>query len=156
MPAKREGVNAVPPVLQFSVLCDDVGRSGEGKLIIYGVFEAIASSVFPATHRACYVCNRWTGAAGAFRERVRIKSPDGRNTVVEGPETSFALPERTACHTVVCRLEGLTFDRPGMYRVQVYLDDRLVMEYGLNVQEPQTGPPLQPGRAPATRPPLHD
>ncbi|MDP2871902.1 MAG: hypothetical protein Q8P31_05120 [Bacillota bacterium] len=144
------------PVLQFSVLCDDVGRSGEGKLIIYGVFEAIASTAYPATHRACYVCNRWTGATGPHRERIRIQSPDGRTTVVDGPETSFTLADRTACHTVVCRLEGLTFERPGTYRVQVLLDDQLVIEYGLNVQDPQAGSPSVPGRAPATRPPLHD
>jgi hypothetical protein len=146
----------MPPVLQFSVLCDDVGRSGEGKLIIYGVFEAIASSSYPATHRACYVCNRWTGAAGSFREKIRIVSPDGRSTVVEGPETSFTLAERTAFHTVVCRLEGLTFDRPGQYRVQVLLDDRVMTEYNLGVQDPQADQPAPPGRPPASRPPLHD
>lgn len=146
----------MPPILQFSVLCDDVGRSGEGKLIIYGVFEAIASSSYPATHRACYVCNRWTGASGTFREKIRIMSPDGRATVVEGPETSFTLSDRTSFHTVVCRLEGLTFERPGQYRVQVMVGDRMIMEYGLSVQDPQADPQPPAGRGPASRPPLHD
>jgi hypothetical protein len=136
----------MPPSLQFSLLCDDVGRTGEGKMIIHGVFEGIVTQAFPAVHRACYVCNRWTGATGEFRERVTILAPDGRTQVLAGPETQFRLPNRASVHTVVCRLEGLTFDQPGSYWVQVWLDDKVVCEYALNVQEHQETQPVGPVR----------
>ena len=66
------------PHLQFSALCDDVGRSSEGKLVVYGVFEGILSQTFPATHRSCFVCNRWTGGTGAHREQIRILAPNNQ------------------------------------------------------------------------------
>ncbi len=97
---------------------------------------------FPATHRACYVCNRWAGGAGTFRERVRVTNADGNAVVVESPETQFTLRSRASCHTVICRLNGLAFPKPGIYCVQVLLDDAVVSEYALAVREPE---PAQPG-----------
>jgi hypothetical protein len=120
------------PYLQCSLLCDDVGRTSDGKLIIHGVFEAILSAEFPATHRSFYVCNRWTGGSGAHREKIRVLSPDGQHTVLEGPETNFELESRSSCHTVICRLDGLKFPEPGTYWVQVLLDGRMACEYALS------------------------
>ena len=119
------------PYLQCSVLCDDVGRTSDGKLIVHGVFEAILSAEFPATHRSCYVCNRWTGGAGTHREKIRMLSPDGLETVLEGPESTFELASRSSCHTVICRLDGLRFPEPGIYWIQVVLDGSVVCEYAL-------------------------
>lgn len=128
------------PYLQFSVLCDDVGRTGDGKLIIHGVFESIVAASLPATHRSCYVCNRWAAGAGTFRERIRVMSPDGDRVIVDGPVTEFKLESRAACHTVICRLGGLSFERAGVYIVQVLLDDVAVCEYALAVREQEAEP----------------
>jgi len=143
------------PDLQFSVLCDDVGRSGDGKLIIYGVFEGIVSQEFPATHRACYVCNRWTGGSGAHRERIRVVASEeaGSQVVLEGPETQFELTSRAAVHTVVCRLEGLRFNEPGVYWVQVMLNSEIVCEYALNIQRREPGERSERARGRRNRPP---
>lgn len=123
------------PYLQFSVLCDDIGRTGEGKMIIHGVFESIVAPSFPATHRACYVANRWSGGSGTFRERVKVMTPEGDALVLESPETEFTLRSRTACHTVICRLGGLSFEKPGNYTVQVLLDGLVACEYALAVRQ---------------------
>ncbi len=131
------------PYLQFSVLCDDIGRTGDGKMIVHGVFESIVAPSFPATHRPCYVSNRWSGGAGTFRERVRVVSSDGDTVILNGPETTFTLRSRASCHTVICRLGGLSFDKPGTYYVQVLLDDTVVCEYALAVREPE--PTSAPG-----------
>lgn len=147
------------PNLQFSIPCDDVGRTGDGKLVIYGVFEGIVSQTFPAVHRSCYVANRWTGGTGTFREHVRILAADGRSVVMDGPETQFKLPNRSSVHTVVCRLEGLTFERPGVYWVQVWLDDQVVCEYAINVQAREQGeqaPGASGGKASSARLPVQD
>ena len=145
------------PNLQFSIPCDDVGRTGDGKLVIYGVFEGIVSQSFPAVHRACYVANRWTGGTGSYRERVRIVSQDGKSIVMEGPETQFKLPSRSSVHTVVCRLEGLTFSEPGAYWVQVWLDDQVVCEYSINVQSrEQAEESAPPGAGTRKRPPIQN
>ena len=145
-----------PLYLQFSVLCDDVGRTGDGKLIVHGVFESIVAATLPATHRSCYVCNRWAAGAGSFRERIRIMTPDGDRSILDGPVTEFRLESRAACHTVICRLGGLSFEREGVYMVQVLLDDAVVCEYSLAVRQQE---PPQPGTAPASRkgkPPVQD
>lgn len=145
------------PYLQFSVLCDDIGHTGDGKLIVHGIFESIVAASLPATHRSCYVCNRWSGGAGAFREKIRIMSPEGDRVVVDGPITEFKLESRAACHTVICRLGGLSFERAGVYTVQVLLDDVVACEYALAVREQEAQPQGTPPRAPRKgRPPVQD
>jgi len=140
----------VRPYLQFSVLCDDIGRTGDGKLIVHGVFESIVAANLPATHRSCYVCNRWAGGSGSFREKIRIMTPEGDRSILDGPVTEFSLESRGACHTVICRLGGLPLERAGVYTVQVLLDDVVVCEYALAVRE-QEAQPTGPGR-PARKP----
>lgn len=145
------------PYLQFSVLCDDVGHTGDGKLIVHGIFESIVAASLPATHRSCYVCNRWSGGAGGFREKIRIMSPEGDRVVVDGPVTEFKLESRAACHTVICRLGGLTFERAGVYTVQVLLDDVVACEYALAVREQEAAPQGAAPRAPRKgRSPVQD
>jgi hypothetical protein len=122
----------VRPVLQYSILCDGVQSLPEnGKPSYLGVFEVVMASAFPATHPEMFIINRWSGGTGEHVEKIRIESPDGRKVIMDGPETRFLLANRGKTHTVTLRVEGLTFDRPGTYWVQVFLDESMIAEYPL-------------------------
>lgn len=119
------------PVLQYSVLCDQVQVTDGGKPNYMGIFEVVLASAFPATHPEMMIVNRWSGGTGEHTEKVRIESPDGQRVIMEGPETKFYLADSSRIHTVALKVENLTFERQGTYWVQVYLDGTMAAEYPL-------------------------
>lgn len=120
------------PDLQFSVLCDDIRREDNGKFILIGLFEVIASKVFPATHPVLFIANRWRNGIGKFRQRNRIVSSDNK-VIIEEKEISFELKDTSFSHTVISRFNGLSFPIEGAYWVEVLLDGDLKQRYSFNL-----------------------
>ena len=122
----------VKPDLQFSVLCDDVRREDNGKLMLIGLFELIAGAEFPLVYPGMAVINRWCNGLGSFNQRVRIV--DGANvTLVETPYSLLVLDDLRATVTAVSLLRNVVLPAPGRYSVEVLLDGDLKQRYALGV-----------------------
>lgn len=120
------------PLLQFSVNCDGVGQDESGKLVLVGIFEFFKQ---PATVPQFFIVNRWTRGSGTFKQNVRILRPD-RDLLVEAEEVEFTLSHPTARHTIASGFVNQNFPDPGVYWVEVSLDDELELAWPLLVLPP--------------------
>ena len=118
------------PDLQFSVLCDDVRREHNGKLILLGLFETIGTSSFPAIHPTLFVVNRWCNGVGEFRQNTVIRNPDN-SLLAEDSVTMIKLDDLKAKHTVIARFNNLKFITPGEYGIEIKLDDEIKIRYSM-------------------------
>ena len=137
------------PDLQFSVLCDDVRREDNGKLILIGLFEMIAGGQYPMTYPALAVVNRWCNGQGSYRQRVRIVDSDNQ-VVVETADSPVELADMHVNLTAVSVMHHVPVPRPGRYWVEVLLDGDLKQRYALLAMQlgPPPGPPGGPGAPP--------
>ena len=135
---------AMSPDLQFSVLCDDVRREANGKFILIGLFEAIASPQFPARYAQLHVVNRWCNGQGEFHQKVRIVN--GENKVVcDTPESVVSLRQTVSTVTAHSIFRNVPFDKPGRYWVEVLLNEDLKQRYPVTVLQLQGQPQAGPG-----------
>lgn len=125
----------IRPNLQFSVLCDDVRREDNGKLMLLGLFETINAKKFPATHRTLFVVNRWCKGEGAFTQKIRIMDPQDKSLIFQTDEQPFELPNIDSHHTLISRFESLVFKHAGKYWVEVLLDGELFLNYPMMLKQ---------------------
>jgi hypothetical protein len=139
------------PDLQFSVLCDDVRREDNGKLILIGLFELIGGAEYPLLYPGMAVVNRWCNGLGDFRQKVRLTDPENR-VLVETAESPLRLDNLRNSFTTVSLLRNIVFPKPGPYAVEVLLDGDLKQRYALGVAQvrPIEGP--HPGGASGLKP----
>ena len=139
------------PDLQCSLVCEDVRREVTGKFMLIGVVNYILTPQLPIQARLC-VFNQWTAGLGEFRENVRILAPD-QTTVLSKGEVKFALRDPAQCASNL-NVFGLQFEKPGVYYVEVLVDDVMKLRFPFPVaivqqqqQPPQTASPA-PGQPP--------
>jgi len=125
-------VTTIEPDLQFSVLCDDIRREDNGKLIFIGLFEGILAPSFPCTHPRLCIANRWCNGAGEFTQQTKVLTPDD-DVLIEDQVTRFRLEDISVNHTVISVFEVGRFPMPGKYSVEVLLDGDLRQRYPLTV-----------------------
>ena len=125
----------IKPNLQFSVLCDDVRREENGKFILIGLFEAINSKKFPATHPSMYIVNRWCKGEGNFTQQIRIVNTKDKSIVFQTDEQVFELSDIDRHHTLISRFNNLVFPNAGKYWLEVLLDKELLLNYPIILKE---------------------
>jgi hypothetical protein len=140
-------MNRILPDLQCSLACEDVRREANGKFIIIGVVNYIFVQQLPLNARLC-IFNQWTAGLGQFRENVRVLAPD--QTVVSKGEVKFDLKDPSQ-HASNLNLFGLRFDKPGVYHIEVLVDDVMKLRYPLPVSIVQA-PPGSQGAPPQALP----
>ena len=132
------------PDLQCSLLCEDIRQEVSGNLILLGVIQLIRVPQLPVTAFKLCVVNRWTAGVGKFTESFRLLAPD-QTTVLRQGESKFALQDANNAQTNVTFLAQVQFDAPGIYFVEVLVDDVMKLRYPLPVLVvPQPGPPQKP------------
>jgi hypothetical protein len=137
--------NRILPDLQASLLCEDVRQEVTGNFIFLGVIAAIAVPQVPVTAMRLCVVNRWTAGIGQFTEVVRFIAPD-QTTVVRQSQVKFALQDTTGNATNVTVFGQVKFDAPGVYFVEVLVDDVMKLRYPLplRIVAPPAGQQQQP------------
>ena len=121
------------PILQFSVLCDGVAKQGN-KPVFIGVFSNFVRTGVIAQF---FIANRWIYGKGTFKQKTVIKNPDLKKTIAEIPDQEFILKEEINGADIVNGFVNTNFEKPGVYWVEIYLDDKLAMSYLLPVYEQQ-------------------
>jgi hypothetical protein len=162
------------PDLQCSLVCDDVRREINGNFMLFGILTGIGVPQLPVVAARLFVFNRWTAGVGQFTECVRLIAPD-QTTQLARHETRFALQQAAHNFTSVTVFGNVEFKSPGVYYVEVQVDDVMKIRYPLPVvlvqvpqpqqQQPQpppasaspAGPPAPPetatGSGPSPTPP---
>lgn len=131
----------IEPDLLYSVLCDEVRREDNGKLIFLGVFEQIGSASFPMQHPGMCVVNKWCNGAGRYTQQIRIIDQDD-NVLTEDLPIEFELVSLDNYFTAVGFYRNIVFPAPGKAFIEILLNGQLRQRFSILVV--QTQPPAPP------------
>lgn len=138
------------PDLQSSIICDDVRQERNGKFLLIGVFDLIASPTFPMVFQRLCIVNRWCCGSGTFTELTRVVGADGAK-LGEGKPIPVVLssPENFATNIQV--FMNVQIPAEGLYWVEILLDNELKLRYPLRANR-IPAPPSTPGVEPMATP----
>lgn len=141
------------PDLQSSILCDDVRQERNGKFILIGLFDAIATHSMPVRYPRLFMVSRWCSGQGTFQQRTRILKPDMVGVLVEGKMIPVKLASAEATATNVEVFLNVAFEEEGTHWIEILLDGDLKLRYPLRVtriaQNPQPGAPPEESQPPS-------
>jgi hypothetical protein len=115
--------------VEIFALCDAAVDYG-GKLNLLGTFDSIWAKQFPAAHPHCSVALRVRferREEGEHRVRISIVDEDGKSI---GPSVDGSLGVKfpsnllSICANLVLNINGMKFEKPGRYSVDLALDNR--------------------------------
>jgi len=141
------------PDLQCSLICEQVRREANGNFFLIGVLDGLVLPQFPIQLPALCAFTRWTSGIGQFICTLRLLAPD-QETVIQKGEVKFQMkdPQRNA--TTILLLQQIRLPQPGVYFVEVMVDDVMKVRYPLTViampqnAEGQPPPPPPPSANP--------
>lgn len=135
------------PDLQCSLLCEDVRQETSGNFILVGVIGYVRVPQVPVTAYKLCVYNRWVCGVGAFTEVVRLIAPD-QTTVLRQSQVKFGLQDPAHNATNVTVFAQVEFAQPGVYFVEVLVDDVMKLRFPVPVIIVQQQQPGQQPQAP--------
>jgi hypothetical protein len=129
------------------VVCDQIIEDKlTNKKSLIGIFNNIASPSFPCRHPQLCVFVSITEGRGTYDARLRISNEETGVAVAEvSGKIQFA--DVHAVVEVNFNLLGLEFQQPGLYSIEFYCDEALILERRFHVvqvkqqQPPPKGPP---------------
>ena len=126
--------------IQVAVLCD-AATDDNCKLNLLGAFDTIYTPQFPVFHPQCAVALRVTfhpGDEGTHKLSLNFINADGRS-ILQIPEmpVPVTLPDDVHFLTrnFIVNIQGLKFDEPGLYSVDVRLDGEAMASVPLLVRQ---------------------
>jgi hypothetical protein len=126
------------------VVCDQIIEDkATNKKSLIGIFNNIASQTFPCRHPQLSVFVSLTEGHGNYDARMRIANEETSTTVTE-VKGQIQLPDVNMVAELAFNFLGLEFAAPGLYSIEFYCDDALVLERRFHVvkaQPPPKGPP---------------
>ena len=127
------------PDLQSSILCDDVRQERNGKFMLIGLFDAIASQSLPVRYPRLFMVTRWCSGQGNFQQQTRILKPDLSTPLVEGKIIPVRLQSSEATATNVEVFVNVAFEEVGAHWVEILLNGDLKVRYPLRVSKVTPG-----------------
>ncbi len=129
------------PDLQACLLCDDVRQERNGKFILIGIFDAIASVKLPIRYGRLFLVTRWCSGEGEFQQYTKILKPDQTSVLVEGRRLPTRLKSTEASATNVEVFMNVVFEQFGTHWVELGLDGDLKLRFPLQVRQAKSAPP---------------
>lgn len=136
--------------VEVFALCDAATDSG-GKLNVLGAFDRINARQFPLVHPHCAIALRVRFdriEEGNHRVKISLIDADGQS-LIPGLDGNIGIkfPEdvQSVCANMVLNMNGLKFEKPGQYSIELALDGRHEKSLPVNVVEMAKN---KPGNAP--------
>ncbi len=135
--------------LQVATLCDFAAEY-QGKMVISGTFDALAAKATPVVHPQCSLAMRFCFTPeddGEHELQISVIDEDGKPINEKMPikgAMPVKMPENSAFMTrhLIVGFQGLSFPRPGVYSVDILVDNELIQRLPLRIikvedQQPQ-------------------
>jgi hypothetical protein len=128
------------------VVCDQIIEDKlTNKKSLIGIFNQIAAQTFPCRHARMAVFVSLTEGRGTCAARLRI-AHDETGDVAAEVNGQIQFPDIHAVVELNFDMVGLMFPKPGLYSIEFYCDDALILErrfHVIQIQQPQPpkGPP---------------
>ncbi|MBM3832344.1 MAG: hypothetical protein FJ403_03520 [Verrucomicrobia bacterium] len=120
------------PDLQCSLLCEEIRQEMNGNFILIGIIGYVHVAQLPVTAFKLCVFNRWTAGVGTFTESVRLIAPD-QSTMMRQSQVKFALKDASHNATNATVFTQIKFEVPGVYFVEVLVDDVMKLRFPLPI-----------------------
>jgi len=131
--------------LQVAVLCD-AATDSHGKLNILGTFDTIYTSQLPAVHPQCSIAMRMNfdkSEEGRHAIKLTFVDEDG-HPIMRAVDMKFevSMPEDTIflSRNFVINIQQLKFEKPGLYSIDIGVDDRQAGSIPLQVKHVKRKP----------------
>ncbi|HEX5789616.1 MAG TPA: hypothetical protein VFY13_00620 [Luteolibacter sp.] len=127
----------------IATLCD-FAADYNGKLVVNGTFDTLVARSFPVVHPACSLALRVCFTpedVGRHKLSITIINEDGEaldpDRMPIEPEFDVKLPGSAPFMTrnIVMNLQGLRFDKTGLYSVDIGCDGELLVRLPLRIVE---------------------
>ena len=132
--------------IQVAVLCD-AATEESGKLNLLGAFDTIIAQQIPAIHPQCSIALRVTFShedEGSRKLHVNFVDADGRFVMPGIPlPVEVVLPgdSHFGTRNFIVTFQQLKFDLPGLYSIDISLDNKLQTSIPLLVKHTPPPPP---------------
>jgi hypothetical protein len=123
------------PVLRTFLFCDSVVPILDGKLASYGIFSDLFADQFPLTYPRFSILLSWTQAPGFHIQQIKMLNPARSLIMHQSPESYFTLNDPSESAHVIIDINQVVFTEPGSYVFQVFLDNRPVAEFPLQIRK---------------------
>ena len=118
----------IPPTAKALYLCDyHVGYSN-GKVDLYGLFNAVRPRAYPHTLRSFICFAQLRGGLGNVPFYIDIRRAADGQLIDWTPTRQLRFPDRETLVQVVVTVSNVVFDRPGIYLVELYCDNACVAD----------------------------
>ena|SRR5260370_19527958 len=122
------------PNAKAIVLCDDVIRDvGSEAVALNGVRSTIHADAFPFRHRQLCVYLELTGHRGRASTSVIAVQASTEQDEFSSPSHTLTLPGPLTVLPVIFRLRNCPFPEAGLYWIQFFCNEMLVVEHRLNL-----------------------
>lgn len=134
--------------IEIFALCDAAADYG-GKLNLLGTFDNLRSKKFPVAHPHCAVALRVRFEQieeGAHPVRISIVDEDGKaiGPSVDGNiGVKFSANVHSVCANMVLNINGIQFEKPGRYSIDLAIDNRHEQSLPLTVLKVEPEPQQQ-------------
>lgn len=124
-------IEKVNPSLQFIILCDGVSMPDQrGKVSFIGVFDKFLR---PGTIPHFAIVLGWKNGKGDHKFKMRLLDPDLKQ-LLETPDMELHLKHETESARADLNIDGMNFSKPGVYWVEVVLNDETIQSLPLPVE----------------------
>jgi hypothetical protein len=118
------------PDLQASFACEDVRVEAGGAHTIVGIMNFVGAPQFPVRLLKFCIWTRWCSGQGTYTQTTRLVRPD-QITIMNQAVTPFKLEHEESHATNVNFFAGLEFPEPGVYEIEILLDNVMRLRYPL-------------------------
>jgi hypothetical protein len=132
--------------IQVAVLCD-AATDDNGKLNLLGAFDTIYTQQLPAVHPQCSIALRVTFGHEDEGDRVlRLSFVDADGKPIMPPidipvKVSLAGDSHFGTRNFIVNIQQLKFDNPGLYSMDIALDERSQASIPMLVKHTPPPPP---------------
>tara|TARA_Y100001934_G_scaffold278018_1_gene378214 strand:- start:680 stop:1147 length:468 start_codon:yes stop_codon:yes gene_type:complete len=119
------------PDLQCSLPCEDIRQERNGNFILIGIMPFIRVPQLPVTMPRMCIMSRWANGLGEFIESTRLIGLEGG--VLNETKVKFVLEDPAHNATNIALFANWEIKNPGIYHIEVLVDDVLKLRYPFNV-----------------------
>jgi hypothetical protein len=126
--------SGVLPSAKSLYLCDYHCGYENGKVDLYGLFNAIRPVAYPHTQQRFCVFAQLVNGLGQIPFFIDVRYAPRDELIYTTARNLLSFPDRTTIVQLALTIEGCRFEQPGMYFVELFCDNTWVCDATLLLQ----------------------
>ncbi|MBX9582956.1 MAG: hypothetical protein K2X87_21835 [Gemmataceae bacterium] len=124
----------IVPVTRSLFLCDFHVGYQDGRVDLYGVFNALRPAVYPHVRERFVAYAHLTGGVGDVPIQLAVRPADADVPSHVTPVRVLRFRDRVAVHQFAYTIEGVRFPDPGSYLVELYGHGKMICDTTLRLR----------------------